>query len=151
VLGDDGFRHDVVDAVLAAQSHNPAASARAAHALQAWVVRPDWDMILPAFARCVRITRSQRVEQQSVDPARLVEAEEKQLYDAMLTSVACSACTVDEFLNIIVILMPAINLFFDKVLVMAEDPQVKQNRLALVQSIVSLSTGIADFSKLAGF
>jgi len=151
VLGDDGFRHDVVDAVLAAQSHDPAASARAAHALQAWVVRPDWDTILPAFARCVRITRSQRVEQQSVDPARLVEAEEKQLYDAMLTSVACSACTVDEFLNIIVILMPAINLFFDKVLVMAEDPQVKQNRLALVQSIVSLSTGIADFSKLAGF
>lgn len=151
VLADDGFRHDVVDAVLAAQSHDPAACARAAHALQAWVVRPDWDMILPAFARCVRITRSQRVEQQSVDPALFVEAEEKQLYDAMLTSVACSACTVDEFLNIIVILMPAINLFFDKVLVMAEDPQVKQNRLALVQSIVALSSGIADFSKLAGF
>ena len=151
VLADNGFRHDVVDAVLAAQSHNPAASARAAKALQAWVERPDWDTILPAFARCVRITRSQSVEQQSVDPARFVENEEKQLYVAVQTTVAALPSTVDEFLNNVVILIPAITTFFDKVLVMAEDQQVRENRLALLQSIASLSTGIADLSKLAGF
>jgi glycyl-tRNA synthetase len=151
VLADDGFRHDVVDAVLAAQSHNPAASARAAKALQAWVERPDWDTILSAFARCVRIVRTQTVENQTVDPARFVENEEKQLYVAVQTTVVALPSTVDEFLNNVVILIPAITTFFDKVLVMAEDQQVRENRLALLQSIASLSTGIADLSKLAGF
>ena len=37
------------------------------------------------------------------------------------------------------------------VLVMAEDEQVKQNRLALVGQIANLSKGIADLSKLEGF
>jgi glycyl-tRNA synthetase len=151
VLADNGFRHDVVDAVLTAQSHNPAASARAAKALQAWVARPDWDTILPAFARCVRITRSQTIEKQSVDPAKFVESEEKQLYTVIQTSVRRPPSTVDEFLSIVVVLIPSINAFFDKVLVMAEDQQVRENRLALLQSIASLSTGIADLSKLAGF
>jgi glycyl-tRNA synthetase beta subunit len=44
-----------------------------------------------------------------------------------------------------------INTFFDKVLVMAEDEQVRQNRLALVGEVANLSDGIADLSKLEGF
>ena len=58
---------------------------------------------------------------------------------------------MDEFLNIVVKLIPSINAFFDKVLVMAEDEKIKQNRLALVGQIASLSKGIADLSKLEGF
>jgi glycyl-tRNA synthetase len=58
---------------------------------------------------------------------------------------------VDDFLNIVVKLIPSINAFFDKVLVMAEEEQIKQNRLALVGQIAKLSTGIADLSKLEGF
>jgi glycyl-tRNA synthetase beta subunit len=48
-------------------------------------------------------------------------------------------------------LIPSINAFFDKVLVMAEDEKIKQNRLALVGKIAGLSDDIADFSKLEGF
>ena len=48
-------------------------------------------------------------------------------------------------------LIPSINAFFDKVLVIAEDEAIKQNRLALVGEIANLSTGIADLSKLEGF
>jgi glycyl-tRNA synthetase len=59
VLKDMGYKYDVVDAVLAEQSNNPAGSARAVKQLQAWVERDDWREILPAFARCVRITRDQ--------------------------------------------------------------------------------------------
>jgi glycyl-tRNA synthetase len=58
---------------------------------------------------------------------------------------------VDEFLNIVVRLIPSINAFFDKVLVMAEEEKVRQNRLALVGEIADLSKGIADLSKLEGF
>jgi glycyl-tRNA synthetase len=48
-------------------------------------------------------------------------------------------------------MIPAINEFFDKVLVMAEAKSVKENRLGLLQRIASLADGIADLSKLEGF
>ena len=59
--------------------------------------------------------------------------------------------TVDEFLETVTKLIPSITAFFDKVLVMAEDKKVKENRLGLLQRISALSSGIADLSKLEGF
>jgi glycyl-tRNA synthetase beta subunit len=80
----------------------------------------------------------------------LVEAEEKQLHRALQT-VNLRPLTINEFLEIVVTLLPAINAFFDKVLVMAEDEAVRQNRLALVAQVSDLSKGLADLSKLEGF
>jgi glycyl-tRNA synthetase beta subunit len=47
--------------------------------------------------------------------------------------------------------MPAINHFFDAVLVMAEDQTVRANRLGLLQKVAGLTRGVADFSTLEGF
>ena len=58
---------------------------------------------------------------------------------------------MNEFLNIAVSLIPSINAFFDKVLVMAEDQSIRENRLGLVSRVADLSRGIADLSKLEGF
>ncbi len=153
VLNDMGYKYDVVDAVLAAQAANPAASARAVKQLQAWVERADWNSILPGFARCVRIIRSSQVDAKKfkVDPKKLVDAEEKQLYEVIQENVRAQPTSVDELFEIVLKLIPSINAFFDKVLVMAEDEKIKQNRLALVGQIASLSKGIADLSKLEGF
>ena len=154
VLNDMGYRYDVVDAVLAEQSSNPAAAAEAVKQLQAWVEREDWETILPGYARCVRIIRSAAVNRERLSPVSetlLVEPEEKKLNKAVEKNTKARPSTVDEFLNIVVKLIPSINSFFDKVLVMAEDEKVKQNRLALVGRIANLSTGIADLSKLEGF
>ncbi|HJS17542.1 MAG TPA: glycine--tRNA ligase subunit beta, partial [Anaerolineales bacterium] len=152
-LKDQGYRYDVVDAVLAEQSANPAAAARAVAQLQAWVGREDWSTILPGYARCVRILRSQTADhgRWTVDASKLVEAEEKSLFQAIQSSVQHRPSIVNEFLEIVVKLIPSINAFFDKVLVMAEDEKVRQNRLALVGQIARLSQGIADLSKLEGF
>jgi glycyl-tRNA synthetase len=153
VLNELGYRYDVVDAVLAERSANPAAAAEAIKQLQVWVERDDWNSILPGFARCVRILRSQAedISKWTVDESRFVDAEEKNLYKMIRSMVQTQPSTVKEFLNTIVVLIPYINSFFDKVLVMAEDEQIKQNRLALVGQIANLSTGIADLSKLEGF
>jgi glycyl-tRNA synthetase len=153
VLNEMGYRYDVVDAVLVEQSANPAAAARAVKQLQAWVERKDWSTILPGYARCVRILRSQTADRGpwSVEESRFVEAEEKNLYKAIRSTVKGQPSTVDGFLEIVLKLIPSINTFFDKVLVMAEDEQVRQNRLALVGQIANLSRGIADLSKLEGF
>jgi glycyl-tRNA synthetase beta subunit len=48
-------------------------------------------------------------------------------------------------------MIPAVNRFFDEVLVMVEEKDLRQTRLALLQRIAALSDGVADFSCLEGF
>jgi glycyl-tRNA synthetase len=154
VLLDMGYRYDVVDAVLAAQSSNPAGARRATGKLGEWVTRPDWNAILPGYARCVRILRSvpeENTRSLHVDEAQFSDPAERDLYAALKNSAARQPATVDEFLTIVAALLPAINTFFDQVLVMAEDKKVRRNRLALVAQVASLSNGIADLSRLEGF
>ena len=82
---------------------------------------------------------------------QFVEDAERELYEALLNTEHGILNTVDNALSVVESLIPAINNFFDKVLVMAEDEAVKQNRLALVGKIASLTEGLADLSHLEGF
>jgi len=155
LLLEQGLRYDLVDAVLAEQGRNPARSARAVKALANWVKRPDWNMILPAYARCVRITRDQP-EHYPVRTERFAEVAETELFTAL--QVAEAACagndrlgSPDVFLNALLPMIPAIDRFFDDVLVMVEDAGVRQNRLGLLQRIAALASGVADMSRLEGF
>jgi glycyl-tRNA synthetase len=150
LLLEQGERYDVVDAVLAEQGGNPARAARAVRALAAWTKRPDWSTILPAYARCVRITRDQK-ELFTVDPGRLGDPAEQALYTLLQSAESAPHADPDAFLNVLLPMIPAINRFFDAVLVMAEDALVRQNRLGLLQRIAALAHGVADMSKLEGF
>ncbi len=152
LLTETGLRYDVVEAVLAAQSHNPAASTKAVQELMEWVKRPDWTPILDGYARCVRIMRSEKVSgvRLQVDAAKFFEQAEKSLYENLQTFNVKPA-TVHELLITVEKLIPAITEFFDKVLVMDKDEAIRQNRLALVGQVSDLSRGIADLSKLEGF
>jgi glycyl-tRNA synthetase len=155
VLNDSGYKFDVVDAVLAAQSNNPAGTVRAVKQLQAWTERGDWSSILDGYARCVRIIRSVDGRDQKtkfeVSEKLFVEEAETGLYGAVKRLPAIAEGDVDSFLENVATLIPSINTFFDKVLVMAEAEKVKQNRLALVGQIANLSYGIAELGKLEGF
>lgn len=150
VLGDMGYKHDIVEAILAAQSADPAGTVRAVKQLSAWTGREDWSNILDGFARCVRITRDQK-KVFKVSEKLLADKEEKDLFAAIQSQAKTQPSNVDEFLNIVVKLIPSITAFFDKVLVMAEDQKVKENRLGLLQSVAALSNEIADLGKLEGF
>ncbi len=152
VLMDIGYRYDVVDAILAVQSDNPTGAARAVRQLNAWVARPDWSTLLPGYARCVRITRDQK-RKFNVKPEGFIEAAEKKLFEALEVAEKRKRASgsVDDFLNAFTPMIPAVNKFFDKVLVMAETKSVKENRLGLLQRVASLADGIADLSKLEGF
>jgi len=150
LLKDGGYKYDVVDAVLAEQSDRPAAAFQAVKQLAAWVSRPDWGVILPAYARCVRITRD-RKEKYTVRPEAFVEEAEWKLYKAVNAQSSAFGGDVDALLNAVVALIPSINTFFDKVLVMAEEQSVRENRLGLLQQIAALADGVADLSKLEGF
>ncbi|MBC8507844.1 MAG: glycine--tRNA ligase subunit beta [Anaerolineales bacterium] len=149
---DQGYAYDVVDAVVNAQGHNPAKAVQAVKELSQWVAREDWDIIFPAYSRCARITKDQELDIRyqalaETDPAEkaLLEALEK------AKAVEQSAGSVNDFLIAFEPMIPAVDKFFEDVLVMAEDEKVRDNRLALLQRIAALADGVADMSKLEGF
>ncbi|PKN91549.1 MAG: hypothetical protein CVU45_01760, partial [Chloroflexi bacterium HGW-Chloroflexi-7] len=151
-LTDQGFRYDVVDAVLAEQHSNPAGVIRAVRELSAWVNHADWATILPAYARCVRITRDQKMVF-VVDPANFEEKSEEALFKEIekVEKLSRKEGSVDDLIKAFQPVIPAVNQFFDAVLVMAENEKVRTNRLGMLQRIAALAKGIADFSCLEGF
>jgi glycyl-tRNA synthetase len=153
-LLDQGYNYDIVDAVVAAQGYNPAKTTQAAGELTTWVTRKDWNTILPAYSRCVRIIRPTISEPSSVIDSDLFEHEsERDFYIALQAAEAAGRFpgSVDDFLNAFIPMIPAIDKFFDDVLVMVEDQAVRANRLGLLQRIKALADGVADMSKLEGF
>lgn len=151
-LRDEGWRYDVVDAVLAERGTDPYGARRAAAQLTAWVERADWPDLLNAYGRCIRIVRDQpdvAPYQPGLDPEAATEA----LGEAARTARAqvTPESDVDRLLTVLHPMIPTINRFFDEVLVMHEDPALRQNRLALLHEIWGLSRGIVDVTKLEGF
>jgi len=152
MLLDSGFRHDVVDAVLTWQGHDPARSRRAIQQLSTWVQRPDWSTILPGYARCVRITRDQPAVF-ILHPEACSEPAEKELLACLQTAeqTVRSAGSVGDFLQAFLPMLPAVDRFFESIMVMTEDKTIRENRLALLQRIAALADGVADLGKLEGF
>ena len=83
----------------------------------------------------------------------LVEPEERALY-AQFSSVAPeveslrAARRYDEAFGRIATLRPAVDLFFDKVMVMAPDATLRRNRLSLIAEVAARFSSIADFSEI---
>jgi glycyl-tRNA synthetase len=146
-----GMPHDVVDAVLAEQGHNPFRAVNGARELATWVSRPDWESVLDQFARCVRIIREQPAYE--LNTATLNPAEALALYDAAKAAYAplSPADNVNGFLTAFEKIAPQVSTFFEKVMVNDPDPAIRQNRIALLQMVTSVAKGRADLSHLSGF
>lgn len=154
-LREQGLRHDVVQAALAERGDNPYRCLQAARDLQNWVGREDWEPVLIAYARCKRIVRPilEEVRAYQVEPAAFVEQASLDLWDAYRAATAGLGVEreVDEVLSALRQLTDPINTFFDKVLVMAKEDDLRRNRLALVYAIASIPDGVVDLSQVMGF
>jgi glycyl-tRNA synthetase len=151
-LIDSGFRYDMVDAVLAERGYDPYLAYRTLEEFAPWVERDDWEKLLDAYARCVRITRDQPATY-PVERERLVEPAAVALYDAYRRAQVQvhQSNTIDALLGALVELQPYIAKFFDEVLVMAKEPELRENRLGLLQAISALTEGIVDLTQMEGF
>ncbi len=145
ILLEQGIAHDVVDAVEAVHGENPAQAKRAAEVLGSWVDKAEWSAILPAFSRCVRMTRELGREF-LVDPSVLTEAEEIQLYQAV-SQAEESLNHSASFENALVQvkgwchqLTPFLTSFGD-----VEDQALRESRLGILQRIAGLLKPYADF------
>ncbi len=150
-LRDMGYAYDVVAAALSARGENPTMARESAEQLTEAVRREDWSLLLDNYARCVRITRDQSPPK--LEAAALVEPTELKLYASLLEAEAKIRPQPDvkAFLAAFEPLVPIIQRFFDEVMVMTEDDDLRHARLALLQRIAGLATGIADLSQLEGF
>ncbi len=143
---------DVVEAVLAEQAANPVRAVQSIRELKTWTQRENWEKVLDAYARCVRIIRSLN-EVYPLHAEALTEPAEIALYRAYnhLIHTLGVDYTIGDFLTVFEPFVPTINAFFDNIMVMDEDMLVRQNRLALLQSLTALTKGRADLSHLSGF
>jgi glycyl-tRNA synthetase beta chain len=87
-----------------------------------------------------------------VDPQRFQHPSEGRLHtamDARKTMVAqMQTGRYDEAMAVLVGLKPAIDAFFEAVMVNAEDPAIRSNRLSLLKEVDDLFMSFADFSQI---
>jgi glycyl-tRNA synthetase len=151
-LRDRGFRHDVVDAVLAERGNDPYSAYRTAAQLAVWVERDDWTDLLNAYGRCIRIVRDlgERYEFTPGADPDLASLKLRAAYESARRQITPES-DVDRLLTVLHPMIPAINQFFDDVLVMVDDPALRESRIALLQDIWDLGCGIVDVTRLEGF
>ncbi len=155
-----GYSYDVAKAVLAAGADDVVdviARAKALTAVRASDVEGHLAAISAAFKRIQNILRQAREKDEAYGTATvanaLVEPEERALY-AQFSSVAPeveslrAAHRYADAFGRIATLRPAVDLFFDKVMVMAPDAALRRNRLSLIAEVVARFSSIADFSEI---
>src|SRR6266567_1548724 len=152
-----GYKYDVVNAVLAATADDIVDAVLRAEAVSQVRGSADFESISVAFKRIKNILRQAAENQKgiasAVDSSAFREEAEKNL--GILIPEAASA--VDKFrqakdysraLVEISRIRPAVDAFFDKVMVMVEDEQLRANRLALLHTLLAEFSTIADFSEI---
>ena len=142
-----GFAYDEVNAVLAAGYGNlPDALARL-EAVQA--VRPtaDFEPLAAAFKRIKNILK-QAGEIPAGAPDQALFTGPEAALAAVTDATDVATGTYPERLARVASLRPAVDAFFDKVLVNDPDPQVRVNRLRLLTNLINKFSSIADFSEI---
>ena len=147
-----GFGYDEVAAVLAAGWDNLVDIEERLEAVRA--VRPtaDFEPLAASFKRIRNILRQAEFGGlgDALNEKLLETGPETELYEAFhATRVACRLLPDHRSrLERIAMLRPKVDIFFDRILVNAPDPAVRQNRLVLLHSMLAEFSTIADFSEI---
>nr|WP_225937144.1 glycine--tRNA ligase subunit beta [Myxococcus sp. RHSTA-1-4] len=154
-LWAEQYRTDVVEAVLAAGFDDLVAARKRLEALSLIVGRADFQPLAVAFKRVANIVEKQGkdVKGGQINPQKLVDEPERHLHTAFTQArnTVTGLVQADDFagaLREITGLKPAVDTFFDKVMVMAEDKELRENRIRLLTEIGALFNQVADFSKI---
>ena len=146
-----GYPYDEVNAALSSKIgmlYDLEDRVRALHQVR---TTPDFEPLAASFKRIKNILKQAAMaETGHVDQSLLVPGPEQELHQAFLHALADMAKTntYAEKLARISTLRPHVDLFFDKILVNDPDPAIRKNRLALLQSLLTEFSNIADFSEI---
>jgi glycyl-tRNA synthetase beta chain len=152
MLTQRGFPADVVDAVLAARFDDPLDALARVEALAALKAQAGFEPLAVAFKRVGNIIKGGvetplRTELFEADCERTLAVAAADARAAVATALGSGDYAAA--LQAIAALRAPVDAFFDGVMVMAEQPEVRGNRLALLTEVGRLFEGIADFAKIA--
>jgi glycyl-tRNA synthetase beta chain len=153
------YKFDEVRAVLSSGFNDIIDAEKRLEALKKIRSMPDFEPLAQAFKRTANILKQAKRNNQKIAPsvnnALFREDAEKKLYNNVKKMENEVRRLIDkkEYFNVlqsIVQLKPDVDVFFDKVMVMVEDTDLRANRLALLSYITKLFFSILDFSMLQG-
>jgi glycyl-tRNA synthetase beta chain len=164
-MREKGVRHDVVDAVLATGGEDDLVRLLArVEALQGFLGSEAGRNLLTAYGRAANIVRAEEKKDKGLaakiagapDAALLEQAEEKAVASALaeVESVVRPAVAAENFsgaMEAFARLRAPVDALFDKVTVNVTDkPELRLNRLKLLNQIRATMDAVADFSKIEG-
>ncbi len=152
ILTERGATGDLVDAVLSVDVERVADAGKRAEALAKFRQEADFGELTVAFKRVINILPKDFSK--AVDPSRFVTSAERALHGEaanLRTETEHLVRAGDYFraLQRIAAIRPIVDMFFEEVLVMVDDRDLQENRLAILNEVADLFSGIADFSKVA--
>ncbi|MDR5756030.1 glycine--tRNA ligase subunit beta [Caballeronia sp. LZ035] len=155
LLRERGFEANDIEAVLSLNPTRLDDIVARLDAVREFATLPEAASLAAANKRISNILKkSEQGAPASVNPALLVEAAEKNLY-AQIEQVTprvqstLAARNYTEALTALAALREAVDTFFNDVMVNAEDPALRNNRLALLNALHQQMNCVADISKLA--
>ena len=152
-----GIRDDVMDAILHADATKRSLDLIDAFsrmiALQHTTTRPEFEPLMIGFKRAFRLTEKEQWDSNGVNAACFQHPAETALHDRLSEAQRDLPHSLDQGssqagLDILVGLKPVIDGFFNGVLVNAEDPSLRANRLSLLAAVKDLFLSFADFSHI---
>jgi glycyl-tRNA synthetase beta subunit len=151
LLQTQRYTPDLIDAVLATGEVDVVDILARAEVIKTFRGQPDFDRVYPALNRILRILPDSPPTE--IRPALFQQNTEKQFWEVVdKEEAALDQCLkvrdYASFLNRLAELQPAIDQFFDEVLVMAKEPDLRSNRLALLNVIAQNVYALADLTKL---
>ena len=151
---DEGIDTEVYLAVRARPVTQPLDFARRLRAVQGFSRREEAAALAAANKRVSNILSKQQHDGSTeVDASLLEETAEKALYEALVSRHEAvmplfAEARYSEALDALAGLREPVDTFFDQVMVMAEQPAVRHNRLALLAGLQALFLEVADIALL---
>lgn len=156
-LRDRGYTAREVDAVLSMRPVRIDLVPRQLEAVRAFSTLPEADSLAAANKRVANILKQAQAKGESfaeTAATHLREPAERALYDALLTSAKTAHALFERgdytgYLKTFAVLKAPVDAFFDRVMVMVEDAELRRNRLALLSELREAMNRVADISRLA--
>jgi glycyl-tRNA synthetase beta chain len=150
------LRDDVIEAVLKPTHNKPldlVDLVQRMKALDSVTSKPEFDPLIVGFKRAHRLVEKEQWDRKPVDGARFEHPMESTLHQTIAEErekmvAAMAGGKYSQALDSLVRVKPAIDAFFTAVMVNAEDPDVRSNRLSLLQEVDDFFNSFADFSQI---
>ena len=154
VLRETGATAEQVEAVLALGPTRVDIVPAKLAAVREFVILPEAEALAAANKRIVNILKKAEETIGTPDVALLAEPAEKTLFHAVIELAPTVRSLVDNedytaALKALAGLRAAVDTFFDQVMVNADEPLIRANRLALLSELAKMTNAVADISRLS--